>query len=117
MLDQCKGLKCEERLKRVGLTTLETRGFRADLIEVYKVLKGLEGIDKDIFFKMNQRKSRGNSMKLKKEQARLDLRKYNFSNRVNNEWNSLPENVVTSDSMNIFKGNLDRYLRTTRGLI
>jgi len=29
----------------VGLTTLETRRLRADMIEVYKMLRGFEGTD------------------------------------------------------------------------
>jgi len=31
----------EDRLKMVGLATLETRRLRADMIEVYKILRSL----------------------------------------------------------------------------
>ena len=41
----------EIRLKRVGLTTLETRRLRADMLEVYKIMNGLEGIIEAKFFK------------------------------------------------------------------
>jgi len=34
----------------VGLTTLETRRLRADMIEVYTILGGFEGIDEVKFF-------------------------------------------------------------------
>jgi len=33
-----------------GMTTLETRRIRADMLEVYKILKGFEGTDELKFF-------------------------------------------------------------------
>ena len=41
-----RDLSYEER----GLTTLETRRLRGDQIEVFKILKGYENIDSNIFF-------------------------------------------------------------------
>ena len=40
----------EERLEIVGLTTLENKRMKADLIEVFKIFKGFEGIDEKPFF-------------------------------------------------------------------
>jgi hypothetical protein len=42
MITECKGKTYEERLKLLGLITLENRRMRADLIEVFKNIKGYE---------------------------------------------------------------------------
>ena len=110
LMGECSGLEYPARLKECRLTTLETRFLRADLIEVFKILKGLENLNTDQFFELNPRTSRGHTYKLYKEHARLDIRKFNFSNRVINSWNSLPLNVVEADSVNTFKGRLDLFL-------
>jgi len=58
----------EERLKILGLTTLETRRLRGDLIEVFKILKGYENIDREMFFDMSHSNLRGHSLKLNKKE-------------------------------------------------
>ena len=46
-----RDLRYEERLKKCGLTTLETQRLRGDQIEVFKILNGYENIDSNIFFR------------------------------------------------------------------
>jgi len=41
--------------------------------------------------------------------AKYDLRKYFFSNRIVNIWNSLPGHVVIADTVNCFKSRLDKF--------
>jgi ribonuclease P/MRP protein subunit RPP40 len=125
MVEECKGLDYEERLKVMNLTTLETRRERADLIEVFKILNGLEGLSEEDFFVRNSSvtagsmssgtSTRGNSFKLYKKGVKLDVAKYSFANRVVNNWNKLPDTVVKAETVNAFKGRLDKFLLHTRG--
>ena len=50
MIPGMKKLLYTERLRRLGLWSLETRRYRADLIEVYKMIHGLSGARFDCFF-------------------------------------------------------------------
>ena len=43
------------------------------------------------------------------KRCHYDLRKYFFSNRIINIWNSLPNSVVMADTVNQFKHRLDKY--------
>ena len=46
-------------------------------------------------------------LRLQKNRARYDLRKFFFTNRVVNIWNSLPDYVVHADTVNCFKSRPD----------
>ena len=41
----------------------------------------------------------------------LNLRKYFFSQHVVDNWNSLPEYVISAKTVNQFKNNFDNYLK------
>ena len=112
MIEECRGLSYEERLKVTGLTTLEKRRTRGDLIEVFKAVKGITKIDRSSLFTIaNNSRTRGHRFKLVKTRSRLDLRKNFFSQRVVNDWNSLPEAVVEANSVNSFKNLYDKYVQ------
>lgn len=67
MIEECKHLKYEERLIQTGLTTLEERRTRGDLIEVFKMMKGLSKTDYKKFFTIvENNRTRGHRLKLVK---------------------------------------------------
>ena len=101
----------ESRLLQCGLTTLQTRRLRGDQIEVFKIVNGYDDVDRNMFFKLKEgSRTRGHKAALVKEQCRLDMRKYSFSQRVINEWNKLPNDCVNASSVNMFKNRIERYL-------
>ena len=61
----------------------------ADLIEVFKILRGFENLDPDRFFQVvGDGARRGHSFKLFKKRYRLDVGKFKFASRVCEEWNT-----------------------------
>ena len=68
MIPEFKSLTYEARLKRLNLTTLEIRRIRGDLIEVYRILNGLEKINPDsLFTRSRYTNIRCHTMKLEKK--------------------------------------------------
>ena len=105
-----KHLPYEDRLRHLGLTTLELRRVRGDMIQVYKFLSDPNPLVTCKFLKVNSSsRTRGHRYKLCKGSSRLDIRMYSFSMRVVNEWNGLPDWVVNSPSVLNFKINIDKH--------
>ena len=48
-------------------------------------------------------------MRLNKFRVEYDLRKYYFTSRIVNVWNSLSSFFVSADSVNCFKNRLDKF--------
>ena len=66
-----RNLSYSERLNRLNITTLETRRLRGDLIQVFKIFKGLDNIQYSDFFIMAE--LRGHELKVYKPQVHLDI--------------------------------------------
>ena len=106
----CKGLSYEERLQRLKLPILKYRRIRCDMIESYKILsfKYDSLVSPRLSLNTNSR-TRGNSLKMNVQRTKYDIRKYCFSVRIASVWNSLPDEVILSNSINSFKKNLDKF--------
>ena len=84
---------------------------------VFKLLNGLEQVDYSTFFKLAEdTKTRGHSLKLFKPTLvkNLNCRSQFFSQRVINDWNSLPRNVVNAKTVSQFKSELDSHWKKSK---
>ena len=112
------GLKYEGRLERQNLMTLEERRNRSDLVELFKISKGLSAIPWNSFFRAdNSERTRGHSLKLVKRRFKLDIRKYFFSQRVVNRRNRLSVEVVSAGTVEAFKRRLDELRKEKKDLL
>lgn len=96
-----------QRVTLLGVQTLERRRLEQDLVTCYKILHGLiKGPPETFGLFLSNRQSLGHSFKLKTEQPRVDVRKFFFASRVAGPWNSLPEDLVSADTVKCFKTKL-----------
>ena len=115
MIEEVGLLPYSERLRILQLTTLAERRSRGDLIEVYKANKGLSQLAGVLNF------SRSGSNLIckpgKSKSAKITSIRRNFINeRAMLSWNKLPSDVKNSESLDIFKSNLESFKNKTRAL-
>ena len=113
MVRGMRNVPYQERLIRLGISCVEKRMLKGDLIETYKILTGKIKLDPEHFFERSQEvRTRGHHLKLTKKRALHQARMKLFSHRVVSHWNALPEEVVTVPSINCFKKRLDQHWAT-----
>ena len=76
-----------------------------------KLFTGQMGLNKDDLFASPSSTARGHSYRVIKGKATKLCRINAFSNRIIDEWNSLPKEIVAASSTNAFKNALDRDLK------
>ena len=126
MMSNVKGRNYEEKLKDAGFMLLKERRLRGDMIETYKVMKGISQVNIEDWFQMvgeERRPTRQNALigengnvewqeyVIQGERYRLEIRKNFFNVRVTKVWNSLPTNVKNASNVNAFKNRIDTYMK------
>jgi hypothetical protein len=110
-----RGENYEQKLKEVGLETLESRRNEADMMLVYKILNGKTMIN-DWFELAGDRYDGGTRTRAASERLRLreafahtDIRKNFFTVRVSKAWNRLPDTLRTARTPMAFKNGYRQF--------
>jgi len=109
MIRGLEHLSYEDRLRQLGLFSLEKRWLQGDLRAAFQYLKWAYRRDgENTFNRACCDRTRSNGFKLGVGGFRLDRRKKFFTMRVVKHWRRLPREVVEAPSLEIFKARLDR---------
>jgi hypothetical protein len=98
----------EEKLKELGMVTLEERRHQLDMVQVFKILSGHDRVEKDQWFKMAADSGAGTRQaagprNLIKPRTNLEIRTNFFSVRVIDNWNLIPAEIKMARNPEQFK--------------
>ena len=109
LIPELRGLAYEERLSSLVPYSLELRRMRGDLIETYKIMKGIDKIEAGkLFPRVGITRTRGHSLKIRGSRFRTELRR-NFFKGL---WDSLSSEAVEATSLNVFNAGIDKFLNS-----
>ena len=104
----------EDRLRELGLDSLEQRRMRGDLIQTYKVFSGKDNVKPATWFKMSgplegavTTRRQDSFLNVDTPEWNGEMRRNFWSVRVCDPWNALPDSVKRAETTNEFKNSLD----------
>ena len=108
MVSGLRGHEYEDRLKELGLTTLEERRHQVDMAMAYKILNKKEDVDPADWFVMAAQAARvtrtaADPLNVTVKHGRLDIRRHFFSVRVTEDWNKVPGDIKKLRTLEGFK--------------
>ena len=116
MIPEIKYLPYSEKLQMLKLPTMAYRRARGDMIEVFEIVAHIydsKTTSNVLNFREKLNSSlRGHEFTLEHKRLSCPARVHFFTNRIVNNWNSLPDHIVNAGSLNVFKNSLDRLLAT-----
>ena len=110
MIPRLRNKSYQERLKELNLFSLSKRRLRRNLIEVLKIFCGLDNDIIDYVITDLTSTTHNNGFKIIGKRFRSNEDKHFFFNRIVNIWNSLPAQIVNSNTIESFKKKLDKHL-------
>jgi hypothetical protein len=113
LVKSIKGKSYEERLKALNLQNLEDRRLLGDLIQMFKLVNGVERVYLVNSVKYAKSLSlnlrRPNNKRIDREINKRGSHRYKFlTNRIVSTWNQLPECAVSATTVNQFKARIDK---------
>ena len=118
MIPSLRNTPYEERLKELNLFPLTQRRLRGDLIQVFKIIKGIDNMDCTKYFTIDRSNyTRGNGCKIVGKYFNSHESKNYFFNRVVNLWNGLPREVIDCNTVETFKHRIDKYFASNPRLV
>ena len=112
-------LPYEERLQHLGLFSLEKRHLRGDMTETYKIMQGMDKVDRGKLFSLSRNtRTWGPPHKLTDRRARTDQKHISLPSGLLVGWNSLPQDVVMTLAYigQISGGNMCHRLQAMMGM-
>jgi hypothetical protein len=97
MVSGLKSNRYKERLKEIGLMTLDERRHRLDMVQTYKILTGKENVKSDTWFQLvacgaaRATRLAADPWNNRPQPARLEIRGNFFTNRVVEGWNKFQQ--------------------------
>ena len=113
MISGLTGKTYMEKLIELKLLSLEERRERADMIQTFKIIHGFSDVNPETWFrKINHNRvtrMANDPLNLEIQTSRTSIRNNFFSLRVPRKWNSIPQEVKQSTTVNIFKRSYDKF--------
>ena len=111
-LENLKSLSYEKRIEVINIPTLENRRKRGDLIQMFKIVKGYDKLNFHNPICHYKTNGRGHNMRIRREllnkcSKNETIRHNFFTNRISNDWNSLTQEAINSETLNSFKNQID----------
>ena len=96
------------RLRALNLPSLVYRRKRADMLQLYRILNGIDSLCIENFVELDLGgRTRGHCYKLFKSRVKTREKRNTLGFRAINEWNSLSNQVVDAENLNQFKTRLE----------